>query len=151
MTAAAAAAAGFAARSADGDVGALAALVAAAHRPGAGAFLHVRGRHAAGDLAGRLAAVGVPVRAAEIYAQVPQPLASEVGAALADGAAVALFSPRSAALFAAAVRAAGWPLAGVAAVSLSAAVDAALDLSVAARIVAARPTRDGMLEALAGL
>ena len=64
MTAAAARAAGFAARSADGDVDDLAAMVIAAHRPGAGAFLHVRGRHAAGDLVGRLAAAGVPARAA---------------------------------------------------------------------------------------
>ena len=74
MTAAAARAAGFAARSADGDVDDLAALVIAAHRPGAGAFLHVRGRHAAGDLVGRLAAAGVPARAAEIYDQAPRPI-----------------------------------------------------------------------------
>ena len=70
MTAAAARQAGFAARSADGDVADLAALVVAAHRPGAGAFLHVRGAHAAGDLVGRLAAAGVPARAAAIYDQV---------------------------------------------------------------------------------
>ena len=47
MTAAAARRAGFAARSADGDVGDLAALVVAGHRPGAGDFLHLRGAHAA--------------------------------------------------------------------------------------------------------
>ncbi len=154
MTAAAARRAGFAARSADGDVAALAALVAAAFRPGAGHFLHLRGRHAAGALTERLAALGVPARAAEIYDQVPLPLPDEARDLLARGRAevLALFSPRTAALFAAEARAAGWDLAPVTAVALSAAADAALDApEPGARRIAPAPTREGMLAALAAL
>jgi uroporphyrinogen-III synthase len=152
MTAAAARAAGFAVHSADGDVAALAALVAGAARPGAGAFLHLRGRHAAGDLVGRLAAAGVPTRAAEIYDQAPAPMPAEAQALLARGAvaAVALFSPRTAGHFAAAARAAAWDLGGVTAISLSAAADAGLaGLGLGRRLVAPEPTREGMLAALA--
>lgn len=153
MTAAAARAAGFAdAASADGDVAAIAALAAAAYRPGAGAFLHVRGRHAAGDLTGRLAAAGIPARAAELYDQRTVDLAPAAASALAAGAVevVALFSPRSARIFAAQARAAGWPLGGVAFAALSPAVAAALDGLPGRRHVAAAPTRAGMLETLAG-
>ncbi len=152
MTAAAARAAGFEAVSADGDVHDLATLVLSAHRKGAEAFLHVRGRHAAGNLVGSLAAVGVPARAAEIYDQVPLALDGPARALLAAGgpAVVALFSPRSARLFAAAARAGRWPLARVAAVSISAAADAALDgLGLGRRVVAGTPGRAGMLAALA--
>lgn len=152
MTAAAARAAGFEARSADGDVGDLAALVIAGHRPGAGAFLHVRGRHAAGDLLGMLAAAGVPARAAEIYDQSPRRIEGAAAALLAGGgpAAVALFSPRTARLFAAQARDEGWPLGRVTAVSLSAAADAGLDgLGLGRRLVAPTPGRAGMLAALA--
>jgi len=154
MTAAAARAAGFAARSADGDVDDLAAMVIAAYRPGAGAFLHVRGRHAAGDLVGRLAAAGVPARAAEIYDQAPRPIEGRARALLAAGepAAVALFSPRSARLFAAQARAEGWPLGAATAVSLSRAADVALDgLGFGRRLVAPTPGRAGMLLALASV
>ena len=66
--------------------------------------------------------------------------------------AVALFSPRSAALLAAELRAGGWPLDGIAAVALSAAADAAFaGVAPAARIIAAEPTRAGMIAALAAL
>lgn len=155
MTAAAARAAGFVTFSAGGDLADLAALVArAASAPGAGAFVHVRGRHAAGDLAGRLAADGVEVRAAEIYDQTPRPLTPEARSLLARGevATVAVFSPRSARLFAAEAAAAGADLSRAAAVSISAAADAALGTAgFGARIVASRPDREGMLEALARL
>jgi uroporphyrinogen-III synthase len=151
MTTAAARAAGFDARSAAGDVEALAALVTSAHRSGGGAFLHVRGRHAAGDLVGRLAAAGIPARAAEIYDQAPHPMEGEARALLEAGRADVLtfFSPRSARLFAEAARGSGWSLGGATAVSLSAAADAALDLTVGSRRIAAAPTRAGMLDALA--
>lgn len=153
MTTAAAEAAGFRARSADGDVAALAALIAAEVRPGQGDVLHLRGRHAAGDLIGRLAAAGIAARAAEIYDQAPRPIEPLVAARLAaaEVAAVALFSPRSSRLFAEAASAAGWPLTTLAAVSLSAAADAALALTVGRRLVAPEPTREGMLAALATL
>ena len=63
---------------------------------------------------------------------------------------MALFSPRTAGRFAA--EAAGLDLAGVTAVSLSAATDAALaGLGVGRRVIAAAPTRDGMVAALATL
>jgi uroporphyrinogen-III synthase len=150
MTAAAAERAGFRTCSADGDVAALAALIAGAHRDGT--VLHVRGRHAAGDLVGRLAAAGVPARAAALYDQTPRPATAEAVAALAAGAAVALFSPRTARLFAAAAQADGWALGRAAAVSLSPAADAPLDgLGFGRRLVAVASTREGMLAALAGV
>lgn len=153
MTARAARAAGFRARSAGGDVAALTALVAA-EPPGPGAFVHVRGRHAAGDLTGRLAAAGVPARGLELYDQAPAPMPEEVRALLGTGAvdAMAAFSPRSAALFAQAAQAAGWDLGGAALVALSAAACAAHDApEPGRRIVAPSPTRAGMIEALAGI
>jgi uroporphyrinogen-III synthase len=153
MTAAAARAEGFSARSADGDVEALAALVAAANRPSGGAFLHVRGRHAAGDLVGRLAAAGVPALAVALYDQTRLPIGGEARALLAAGRAdvLALFSPRTARLFAEAARHEGWNLGATVAVALSPAADAALDLTVADRRIASEPTRAGMLGALAAL
>ena len=152
MTAAAARAAGFAARDAGGDVVGLARLVAAGYRPGGGALLHVRGRHAAGDLVGRLAAAGVPARAAEIYDQVACDLPADAQALLAQARVdlIALFSARSAQRFAAAARDAGWNLAPVTTVALSGAVDAALDgLGQARQLTASEPTREGMLASLA--
>lgn len=154
MTAAAARRAGFRARSADGAVGDLAALVAAGHRPGAGAFLHLRGTHAAGDLVGMLAALGVPARAAVIYEQAPQPLTEAARALLRAGGidVVALFSPRTARLFAAAGQGADWDLSRTVTVALSPAADAALvGLAPGGRRVAATPTRAGMLAELARL
>jgi len=154
MTAAAARQAGFAARSANGDVADLADLIAAGHRPGAGAFLHVRGAHAAGDLTGRLAARGVPARAAAIYDQAPQPLSAEALDLLATGRIYVLtfFSARTARLFTASGEGAGWDLARATAVSLSADADAAFaGPEPARRHIARTPTRDGMLAALAAL
>jgi uroporphyrinogen-III synthase len=153
MTAAAARQAGFAAQSADGDVVALSAQVVAAHRPGGGAFLHVRGRHAAGDLAGRLAAHGIAIRAAELYDQQPCPLDPAVAPLLRRrDPVVAVFSPRSARLLAEAAPGAGWDLTAATTLALSAAADAPLaGLAPARRIVAPAPTRAGMLAALAAL
>lgn len=152
LTAGAARAAGFEALSADGDVAALAALVAGRHRKAEGALMHVRGRHAAGDLAGRLAAVGFDVRAAEIYDQRPCLPGPEALALLQAGKAelVAVFSPRTARIFATEARERGWKLSGATAVALSAAADSELGKAgFARRIVAAAPTRDGMIAALA--
>lgn len=149
MTAAAARAHGFAARSADGDVTALAALAARAWQPGQGPLLHVRGRHAAGDLIGALAARGIPARAAELYDQRPRPLAPAVRAVIAGGAAVVvpLFSPRTARVFAR--ETAELDLSAVTVVGLSAAVVA--PVVAGRRLVTRSPGREGMIEALARL
>lgn len=154
MTAEAARRAGFSAESAGGDVPALTALAVARHRPGGGDFIHVRGRHAAGDLIGRLALAGVPARAAEIYDQLPCPLTAEVRSMLADGQidVICLFSPRSAALLARQLVAGGWNLRRVICVALSGAADAGLiGVEPARRVIAAAPTRAGMIGALGGL
>ncbi len=154
MTAAAARAAGFAALSADGDVAGLAALARREARPGAGELVHVRGRHAAGDLTGRLAAAGVPARALELYDQAPVEMPPAARALLERGGIGVLtaFSPRSAALFARAAAAAGWDLGGATLVALSAAADAAHDRpEPGRRVVAPAPTRAGMIAALAAL
>lgn len=154
MTARAARNHGFAARSASGDVASLAALAAGAARPGGGPLLHVRGRHAAGDLVGLLAAAGVPARALELYEQVAAPLGAEARARLAAGdvAVLTAFSPRSAAIFAKAALTEGWDLGPAALVALSKAADAAHDApEPGRRIIAAEPTRAGMIAALAGL
>ncbi len=147
-TAAAARAAGFAARAAGGDAEALVAMLAAL-RPGR--LLHLHGAETRGEVAARLSAAGVPTAAAVVYRQEPQPLSPAARALLAGGGAVAvpLFSPRPAALFAAAAagaRAALWLA------SLAPAVDAAAaGLPAARRAVARRPDAEAMLEALAEL
>lgn len=152
LTAAAARAAGFAAMSADGDLAALAALIAAGHPRAAGAILHIRGRHAAGDLVAALAGRGVAARAAEIYDQRPRPLGEAAWAALAGGGVVAAFSPRTARLLAAEAATGARPLGAATAVSLSPAADAALaGAGFGRRLVAAHPGRAAMLDVLAGL
>jgi uroporphyrinogen-III synthase len=110
-TAAAARTAGFAAvESADGDVEALATLVAARRQPSDGKLMHVAGTTLAGDLAGRLGALGFEVATAALYdAQPAERLEPAVADDLAAGRIdwVLLFSPRTAATFARLVRDAG--------------------------------------------
>jgi uroporphyrinogen-III synthase len=154
MTTRAARAAGFAARSADGDVAALARLAIAAAQPGGGAFLHVRGRHAAGDLVGRLDAAGVPARGLALYDQIPAAIGGAAAALMAAGgiAVLTAFSPRSAAGLAHQIRAAGWDIGASTLVSLSAAADAAFDApEPGRRVIAPEPTRAGMIAALGAL
>ena len=154
MTAEVARVAGFAALSADGDAASLAALALRMARPEAGELVHVRGRHAAGDLTGRLAAAGLPARALEIYRQVPEELDAPTRALLDRGGVEVLtaFSPRSAGLFARAAQAAAWDLGGATLVALSAAAAAAHDRpQLGRRLIAPAPTRAGMIEALARL
>ena len=104
------------ARSAGGAVDDLAALVERQLRPGDGPLLHVAGEVVAGDLAGRLAAAGFEVERAVLYRTHARPRLAEAAAdALRDGGAdgVLLYSRRSAAAFAQALRAGGLaPLAG---------------------------------------
>ncbi|NDW32111.1 uroporphyrinogen-III synthase [Salipiger sp. PrR007] len=95
---------GMTPRVAQGDAEALLALVLG-ESPG-GALLHPRGTHARGDLAARLTAAGQPCAEAVIYDQPTRPLSAEAVSALRGQlpVVVPLFSPRSAALFAAAAR-----------------------------------------------
>lgn len=96
--------------SADGDVAALARLVAARLVPEDGALLHVAGRRVAGDLAGLLGHRGFEVRRAVLYdAVVAEALPAEGLAALRNGEidAVLFYSPRSAATFVRLLKAAG--------------------------------------------
>ena len=154
MTAEAARQAGFEARTAGGDVAALAALVRDAHRPGAGAFVHVRGRHAAGDLLGELARTGIPARAAALYDQRPRALDAEAQGRLEAGgvAAIAVFSPRTGTLLAASEGRARWDLTRTVSVALSAAADAPLAaIPPHRRIVCEAPTRAAMIAALGRL
>jgi uroporphyrinogen-III synthase len=151
MTAAAARAAGFKARSAEGDVEALADLVISRHAPESGACLHVRGVHAAGALEDRLELAGIEVRAAELYDQIETAIDGEAAERLVGGGidVLTVFSPRSAVLFRDQAMAADWPLRSVVSVSLSLAADAGLgQLIFAERRIASQPGRAGMIEAL---
>lgn len=100
-TAQAARAAGFTARSADGDAAALAAAIAA--DPPRGPVLHLAGRHQRGDLVERLRSAGVEAARRVVYDQVAQPIGGTARAALEGRRPVLapLFSPRSAALLSA--------------------------------------------------
>ncbi|WP_424928535.1 uroporphyrinogen-III synthase [Amaricoccus tamworthensis] len=149
MTAAAARRAGFSAKSADGDVHALTRLAVTEHT--AGEMLHVRGRHAAGDLTGALKAQGIPARAAEIYSQGPARPDSHTARMLATRQIdiLTFFSPRTAAVFADLARENDWDLSHSTAVSLSPAADSALgDLTLADRLTAKHPDREGILRIL---
>ncbi len=116
--------AGFAkARSAGGSVDDLVALVGATCRPDGGPLLYLAGRARSGDLDGRLAADGFRVDLREVYEMESVGGLSEAAvAALRAGAidGVLIYSQRSAAAFALALRAAGLtPLSGVHAFCLS--------------------------------
>lgn len=152
LTAAAARAAGFTAISADGDLTALVALIRERSPRGTGAILHVRGRHAAGDLVAALDACGLPARAAELYDQRALPLGETGWAALEAGGVATAFSPRTARLLAREAGAGGRMLADATVVSLSPAADAALaPAGFGRRLVAAYPRRAAILDVIAGL
>jgi uroporphyrinogen-III synthase len=88
--------------SGDGDVGELAALVAARLSPHHGALLHVAGAATAGDLSGQLGHADFTARRAVLYRAVPvDALASELVAALHQGEIdlALFFSPRTAESF----------------------------------------------------
>jgi uroporphyrinogen-III synthase len=151
-SAAAAREAGFAeVLSAEGDVAALAALVAARLKPAHGTLLHVAGTVTAGDLAGPLSARGFPLRRAVLYeaaaaARLPGPARDFLTANRPGG--VLLYSPRSAALFRRLVTEAGLApaLGSLTAFCLSEAVAAeARALPFGAVAVAPRPEQDSVL------
>ena len=154
-TARAARAAGFAeVASASGDVEALAEMIMASRDPAAGAVLHIAGTVSAGDLAGRLSAAGFDYRRAVLYAMQPaQTLSAVAREALARGtlSGVALYSPRTAALFAQLVAAhdLAATCTSLRAYCLSAAVAERLaPLSFSAKITADRPDQPAMVDAI---
>ena len=154
-TARAARAAGFAeVESAGGDVTDLAALVRARLKPEDGALVHGRGKDAAGDLAGTLGAAGFTVRPVALYrAEAASELAPEAASAIRDRRldAALFFSPRTASSFVRLAAAAGLQqaCAGMTALALSPAVEAALrPLAWRRVVVAAEPTEAALLEAL---
>jgi uroporphyrinogen-III synthase len=154
-TARAAREAGFApVASASGDVEALAEMIIGSLDPAAGALLHVAGTVSAGDLGGRLSAAGFDYRRAVLYAMRPaQALSAAAREALERGsiAGVALYSPRTAALFTELVAAHDLVprCEGLRAYCLSVAVaEKAARLPFAARITAARPDQPAMVDAI---
>jgi uroporphyrinogen-III synthase len=146
-TAEAAAAAGYDARSAAGDAGALVALIAA---EGGGPLLFARGEESRGDVAARLRAAGLPCDEAVVYAQRDAPLTAEARALLAGTrpVLVPLFSANSARRLAREM-ATGPSSAPLLLAALAPAVATAWDGPEARRIaVAARPDATAMIEAL---
>lgn len=97
-TAEAARDAGMQATAAEGNAETLIALLKDL-RP-QGPLLHVRGRHSRGDVAGRLSAAGLPVRAAILYDQPALPPTPEATKALSGHETIVapVFSPRTGAL-----------------------------------------------------
>lgn len=102
-TGAAAEAAGYRVRLADGDVEGLIRRILADHQAGevADPLVHLRGAHSRGDLAARLSALGLKTHDTVVYDQIAQPL-TEAAKTLLTGSEpviLPLFSPRTAALF----------------------------------------------------
>ncbi|MFB2594321.1 uroporphyrinogen-III synthase [Paracoccus sp. p4-l81] len=148
-TAQAARAAGYDAVAAQGDAPSLRALIGAAAPRGR--LVHARGRHIVAPLADQLTAGGLPCDQITVYDQVDLPLSGAARDLLAGAVPVlvALFSPRSARLFAAAAGGARAPL-WVAAIS-AAVGQAAAPLAPARLAIAARPDADAMAAAIADL
>jgi uroporphyrinogen-III synthase len=140
---------------AEGDVGALAALVRRRLTPQGGPLLHIAGSITAGDLRGDLAADGFEVERAVLYEAVaashlPCAAARALRAGELDGAL--FYSPRTARSFATLIREAGLEqtLRPLAAYCLSAAVAGALrDLPFRTVSVADEPSQAAMLRLLA--
>ncbi len=92
---------------AGGDVEALAALVARHHAEIAGEILHVAGAARTGDLAGALRTQDISARRIVLYEAREAGCLPQMSEGRAQADWVALFSPRTAALFAKLVKAAG--------------------------------------------
>jgi uroporphyrinogen-III synthase len=134
-TAQAARAAGFAnVLSADGDVAALAALIAASKDRVAGAVLFAGAAAPAGDLIGALASAGVAARALAVYETVALAAEPPPGAE-----ALLVHSPKAAEALA------GAPLRGLTAYCISPAAAAPLAGSGARIVVAPRPDDASLL------
>jgi uroporphyrinogen-III synthase len=138
--------AGFHARSADGDADALVAAILA--DPPLGRLVHLSGEDTRGEVAKRLVSAGIETVSVTIYRQDPQPLTPEAAALLAraDPVILPLFSPRSAALFLAAMPPDS--RASLHVVAMSAAVaDAARDIPHHALNIAPDLTAEAMIQA----
>lgn len=153
-TADAARAAGFATvHSADGDVGALAALAAALLKPEAGKLLHAAGADLAGDLAGALRTRGFAVEIRTYYRALTSPrLPDMIDKALSDSPpmidAVLFHSARAAAAFTGQVQQREG-LARIDALCLSEAVaDAVRGATWQRVLIAARPQEEALLALL---
>ena len=128
-------------RSGDGDVAALASLVAGEHR--SGEVLCPGGEARAGDLVGDLARASIQARALTLYRTVPASGPDE--AQLADASAVLIHSPRAASV----LNSLGFDLRGLVVVGLSAACLKPLArLHVKRWGVAERPTEAALMDAL---
>ena len=141
-------------QSAGGAIGDLAELASRRLRPDAGRLLHVAGSLVAGDLCGELRDRGFMADRLVLYeAQPVGALSAATVRSLAAGIVdfALFFSPRTAAIFARLADQAGIAdaMRHVAAISISAAADAALDrLSFRARLIAFRPDQAALLAAL---
>jgi uroporphyrinogen-III synthase len=140
--------------SAQGDVEALVALIAARLAPDGGALVHASGHAVAGDLAGRLTGLGFTVRSVPLYQAIAtDALGAGTVAAFRSGKidAALFFSPRTAATFVRLARAAGIEsdCAVAIGVALSPAVAAALEgLRWRRILVADRPIEAAVLDAV---
>lgn len=148
-TARAAAAAGFRPLTGPGDASGLFAMICA--DPRRGPMVHARGRHLAADLADMLNNAGIETKEALVYDQREVPLTTSARDILGSDrrVLVPLFSPRSAALFAA--EAAGARAQILCAPISAAAADRCLAVPGARMEVAATPDAAGVLDALARL
>lgn len=146
-TAAVATAAGFDARSADGDVQAL--VRAILDSPPDGRILYLRGVDTHGNLLDKLNSSGINSDEAIVYQQVPQPLSSEALALLSTDVdlIVPLFSPRTAALFRSSFSPSARARLHLAAMSAAVAEQVA-DLPLSSQVVARQPDADSMLDAV---
>ncbi len=149
-TAQAARAAGFAdVHVAQGDATSLLQALAAAPPPEP--VLHLRGKHAATDIAEALRASGHAASSLIVYAQAARALEPAAATRLEDGGDVVLtaFSPRSAALLAEALAPLSLHAARLHLVAISAAAAAPLDELTGARCrIASHPDVPAMLDAL---
>ena len=147
-TAAAAGEAGFTlVVSADGDVAALAPVIAA-RGPFAGDVLHPGPVEPAGDLAGDLAALGVPARALAVYETVACAPGAATQALIPALAAVLLHSPRAAGVLA--DHLADHPAPALVALCLSDAVATPLRASALAAVRSSSASTETALLALLG-
>lgn len=113
--------------------------------------LHLRGTHAAMDVAAELRAAGVATESCRVYQQIAQPLSDAGQARLKQGGdlVIPVFSPRSAQLVVAALREAAAPEARLHVLAISkSALSAAQGVDWASARVAERPDATAMLAAL---